>query len=142
MKKVISAIVAIALCLPLMAFLGKTNNVVRTTGPSDKFSDAEIKSAMNRVIDKFMLDYIGCELTDLWYDEERSNQEVNSYLEYGRGTINNVKAENVIVLYSNFNIGENGPEMGFDPNSTCSGWSWVLIRDDKYSEWRVDDWGY
>jgi len=133
-EKVASFITVIILCLLFMACLGKTDNVVRNIGTSDKFSTEEINAAMNRVTDKFAFAFKGCEMTDLWYDEEMSDEAAACYLEYGKGSLNNVKAENVIVLFSNFNVGENGAELGFRPNSTCSDWCWILIRADKHYE--------
>ena len=60
---------------------------------------------MDKVLTKFP-DFIDCELTELWYDEEKSNKEVNSYMTSGRGSTNGVDSKNVIVLHSNFNTGE------------------------------------
>lgn len=119
---------------------GKTNKVAVTIGGSEKFSEEEINDAVNCVKKKFK-DFNGCTLTKLWYDEKKSNVEVQAYMYYGRGYNNGIKAENVIVLFSNFNT---GPLCcgGFDQNSTYSDWNWTLIRDSKEGKWRVDDCGY
>ena len=76
------------------------------------------------------------------YDEEKSNYLVDSYLEYGRGSTNGVKAENVIVLLSNFDVDDSGDNYVLTPNSTYSDYSWTLIRDSKSSAWRIDESGY
>lgn len=60
----------------------------------------------------------------------------------GKGSENGVKAENVIVLLSNFDVDSSGGDGSFEPNSTQSKWNWILIRDSKTDHWRVDDWGY
>ncbi len=136
------------LCLILMIFslvackqAGKTNKVVISTSESAKFSKMEVNAAINCVKKKFK-DFEGCNLTKLWYDEERSNSIIEGYLSNGKGSVNNVKAENVIVLLSNFDVDSSGGDGGFNPNSAYSNWNWILIRDSKTDNWRVDDWGY
>ncbi|WP_042274580.1 DUF4829 domain-containing protein [[Clostridium] dakarense] len=143
MKKVISffSIILIVFSLVGCNQLGKTNDAKVTIGKSVKFSEKEIEDAIECVKDKFK-SFQGCDLTDLWYDEDRSNTLVDDYLKYGLGSENGSTAENVIVLMSNFNVGSSGGDGSFEPNSTYSDWQWVLVRDSKTSKWKVDDWGY
>jgi len=110
-------------------------------GPSEKFSESEISSAMECVMLKFR-DFKGCTLTKLYYDEEKSNKQIDSYTNYGRGFSNGVGKDNVIVLYSEFTVDSSGGDGSFNPNSTYKDWMWILIRDGKDGTWRVDDWGY
>lgn len=119
---------------------GKADDVKVTIGESVDFSKDEIQKAVNAVTHKFR-DFEDCELLSLWYDEQESDDEVQAYLLSGRGSVNGAKAENVIVLFSDFYAGENA-EGGFNPDSDYEGWNWILIRDSKTSDWRVDDWGY
>lgn len=109
---------------------------------SDKFSEAEISDAMYSVMDKFDNAFKGCELTKLWYDEEISNAQVESYMTSGRGSFNGINKNNVIVLLSEFNVDSSGGDGSLNPNSTYNNWMWILIRDSDKGEWRVDDWGY
>jgi len=143
MKRVLSIICLILICFTLVACSreGKSDEVIITIGESDQFSEKETNEAIESIKEKFK-DFEGCELTDLWYDEEKSNSFIEGYMESGHGSINGVSAENVIVLLSNFDVDSSGAEGGFDPNSTYSNWNWILIRDSKTSEWQVDDWGY
>jgi Domain of unknown function (DUF4829) len=120
---------------------GKTNKAVVTVGESTKFSKEEINEAIDCVKIKFK-DFKGCNLTALWYDEEKSNPFIVGYLENGKGSVNGAKAENVIVLLSNFDVDSSGASQGFNPNSSYSSWNWVLIRNNKDDKWRADDWGY
>jgi hypothetical protein len=120
---------------------GKTNKVSIDIEKSDKFSIKEIHRALDCVKNKFE-DFKGCNLTKLWYDEDRSNKSIELYLKNGKGLVNGSKAENVIVLFSNFDVGSSGVNQGFNPNSTYSDWNWILIRDNTMGNWRVDDWGY
>ena len=143
MKKVI-----FFLCIILVAFslwacrqAGKTNNTVESIGKHDKFSNEEIKDAMKRVKKKFK-DFKGCDLTQLWYDEEKSKGFIEGYLKNGKGAASGVKSENVIVLFSDFDVDSSGGDGSLNPNSTYSNWNWILIRDNKAGNWKVDDWGY
>ena len=136
------------LCLILLFFsltacnkAGNTRNIVVSNVKSDKFSKKEINDATNCVKVKFK-DFYGCTLTKLWYDEEHSNKFIDEYMTYGRGSVNGVKTENVIVLLSSFKVDSSGGDGSFYPNSTCSNWNWILIRDSKTGDWRVDDCGY
>lgn len=107
---------------------------------STKFSEKEIAKAIDTVKNNF--DFKGCTLTKVWYDEEKSNYFTMGYLGTGKGSVNGVKAENVIVLLSNFDVDSLGGDGSFEPNSTYNEWQWVLIRDSKTSDWKIDTWGY
>ncbi|MHC1683059.1 MAG: DUF4829 domain-containing protein [Clostridiaceae bacterium] len=121
--------------------VGKTDNVEVSIGNSDKFSENEINDAVNCVKESFK-SYKGCTLTKLWYDEEKSNQEIESYMKYGRGSVNGVKPENVIILLSNFDVDSSGGDGSLNPNSTYGDYNWILIRDSETGKWKVDDRGY
>ena len=111
---------------------GKTDNVRIGQIDSSKFSSDEIDAAMNCVIDKFKADFSGCELTDLWYDEEFSNTRIaESY-----------DIDNTIVILSNFNVDSNGASLGLNPDSTYTDWMWILTRDSEKDQWTAKDWGY
>lgn len=144
MRKIILFTCLLLLIFTLVACIqgGDTKNVSTNIGESNKFSEVEISDAISSVKEKFKKDFQGCTLTDLWYDEEFSNRFVEGYLKGGRGSLNNVKRENVIVLSSNFDVDSSGGDGSLEPNSTYTSWSWVLIRDSKTDKWRVDDWGY
>ncbi len=120
---------------------GKTNHAVIDTRDSSQFTQKEIRQAADTVLRKFP-DFIDCDLTELWYDEEKSNRTIESYMTSGKGSRNNVRKENVIVLFSNFNTGRLSGEDGFSPNSRYENWNWILIRENADSQWKIDDWGY
>lgn len=120
---------------------GATDNVTVRIVESTKFTQEEIQQAIDAVIKKFP-DFVDCELTELWYDEAKSDREVEGYMSGGKGSVNGVKKENVLVLFSNFNTGVQSGEDGLNANSRYSNWNWILIRDDANSPWQVDDWGY
>ena len=143
--KSLCLILLIVICLALSACAqtgGITDNVEVTIGASDRFRNAEIESAVDRVIRKFAAEFAGCELLQLWYDEDQSNLAIDSYIQGGRGSINGVERGNVIVLHSNFSVDASGGDGSFSPNETYYNWSWILIRDSANGIWRIDDWGY
>ena len=108
-------------------------------GDSVKFSEKEISEAIELVKNDFV--FSASILTKIWYNEEESDKFSKLYLESGKGSVNGVKPENVIVLLSNFDVGDsNGGSL--NPNSTYENWQWVLIRDNKTSDWEIDDMGY
>lgn len=118
-----------------------TSNVEVNIGESVKFGEEEINDAINCVKKKFK-DFEGCNLTKLWYDEEKSNNFIEGYLKNGKGSVNDIKAENVIVLLSDFYVDSSGGDGSLNPNSTYSNWNWILIKNSKTGNWEVDDWGY
>lgn len=105
-----------------------------------KFSKEEIAEAIKAVEDNF--NFPASTLTKVWYDEEKAETMRKSYLENGRGSVNGVKAENVIVLLSNFEVDDSGDNPVLNPDSTYENYQWILIRDSKESDWKIDDWGY
>lgn len=143
MKKIVSLICLMLVMFSLVACkqVGKTNSISVNIEKSNKFSEEEINNAVSCVKKKFK-DFKGCTLTNLWYDEEKSNDFIKGYLSNGKGSVNGVKPENVIVLLSNFDVDSSGGDGSLNPNSTYSNWNWILIRDSKTGNWRCDDWGY
>ena len=120
---------------------GKVSNTEISIQSTDKFSTAEINDAMNSVMDKFV-EFTGCDLKKLQYDETRSDKIIESYMKTGKGSINDVSKENVIALISEFYVDSTGLDHGFNPNYTYEDWLWILIRDGKSDKWKIDGWGY
>ena len=121
-KRIIFILCSIIAAFFLVSFFqgGKTNNVVVSVEPSSKFTEEEINAAINIVKKKFKK-FDGCELTQLWYSENSSNEVIEDYLKYGSGSENGVKGENIIVLLSNFQVDSSGGDGSLEPNSTQTG---------------------
>jgi hypothetical protein len=64
------------------------------------------------------------------------------YIQNGRGKINGTKLKNVIVFKVKFNVkypkGVSGPFNEGDYED----WNMILVREDDYSPWLIDDQGY
>ncbi|WP_243128337.1 DUF4829 domain-containing protein [Clostridium chromiireducens] len=143
MRKVVSFLCLILVVVSFVVYkqVGKTDNVVVSIGATDKFSENELNDAVN-CVEKSFKSYKGCTLTKLWYDEKKSDQFIEGYLKNGRGSVNGVKPENVIVLLSNFDVDPSGGDGSLNPNSTYDNYNWILIRGSKMDNWKVDDRGY
>ena len=141
--KIISSIFLLLLVYFIVASTqgGKTDNVVVTIEESDQFTEEELNEAIKAVKKKFR-GFDGCEMTDLWYSEKDSIKTIEGYLNSGGGSANGIKKENVVVLFSNFNVDSSGIKNGFNPNSTYTNWNWILVRNSITNNWRVVDWGY
>ncbi|MDU2121760.1 MAG: DUF4829 domain-containing protein [Clostridium celatum] len=137
----------ISVCCILSVFLlvacnkgNISNEISIEISESTKFSKEEIESAIQCVKSNFS--FPAATLTKIWYDEEESNYLVDGYLENGRGLTNGVKAENIIILLSNFDVDGSGDNPVLNPNTTYSDYQWVLIRDSKNNDWKIDSFGY
>lgn len=65
-----------------------------------------------------------------------------SYITNGRGSVNGIKKENVIVFKVSFNVEYPKGMTGSFNEGEYKNWSVILIRDDKESPWLIDDQGY
>ena len=102
----------------LMLFLcacgGKVDDAELTIGTSFLYSEKEIRSAMDVVMDQFERGFESCKLLTLSYDEESSVKEADHWAEQ-------YEADEAIVLESSFYvIGSKNPTL--NPNSTYRGW--------------------
>lgn len=140
MKKMLVVFSIILITFSLVA-CGKTSNVKVSIEKSESFSEEEINDAVETVKTHFR-GFSGCTLTDIWYDESDSTKLVDDYLKYGAGLENNASIENSIGLKSNFDVGSSGGDGSLEPNSTYTDWTWVLIRNNKNSNWKVQESGY
>lgn len=142
MKKIV---IYLSMILMIFSLVGcnqnnKPTNIKVDIGESTKFSKEEIDNAVDCL--KRSFDFEACTLTKIYYNEEISNTAVEDYLQFGNGSVNKVKAENVIVLLSDFDVDNSGDNPVLNPGETYTNYNWILIRDDKNSNWKVDDWGF
>ena len=142
MKKIV---IYLSMILMIFSLVGcnqnnKSTNIKLDIGESTKFSKEEIDNAVDCL--KRSFDFEACTLTKIYYHEEISNSAVEDYLQFGNGSVNKVKAENVIVLLSDFDVDNSGDNPVLNPGETYTNYNWILIRDDKNSDWKVDDCGF
>ena len=140
-----SIIKYLTIVLVMFLFVGcstdtKTNNIKLQIGESSKFSKQEINKAVDCLTQNF--DFPASTLTKISYDETKSNKAVDDYLKFGKGSENKSKPENIIVLLSDFDVDNSGDNPVLNPGETYVDYQWILIRDNKNSNWKIDDWGY
>lgn len=132
--------VILALFLVSCNIKESNDNIIINVGDSTKFTKEEIDKAMICV--KYKFNISSATLTQLSYNEEKSNDFVENYLHYGKGSVNGVKSKNVIVILSNFSVDNSGNNPVLTPNSFYKDYSWILLRDNKNADWYIDDCGY
>lgn len=104
------------------------------------FTEEEIRSGMSLIEENFS--FPGATLKKLWYEEDKTTKLRNSYMNYGRGKINGISPENVLVILSEFITADTDENPVLNPNSTYTDYQWILIRSRKGDPWRIDDQGY
>ena len=128
---------SIFLLLPMIFSLsagGSVKDVKTHEVPSELYSQADIDSAIEVIKGEFPTDWKGCTLTEIYYagdDESKAHQE----------WADRHNAEEVIVLLSSFDVDSSGGDGSFNPDSTYSGWAWILVRSGK-GPWMHVDHGY
>lgn len=134
------SIILITLLLVGCGINSENTNPAIDIGESTKFSEEEINKALDCLKENF--NFEACTLTKIYYDENKSNTAVDNYLQFGKGCENKVDPKNVIVLLSDFDVDNSGDNPVLNPGETYTDYNFILIREDKNSNWKVDDWGF
>lgn len=139
MKKILLTLLSLLIIFNLSACnKAEESKIERNIGKSEKFSTEEINKGMVAVEQYFKLK--DAEITKIYYDEEKANEDVETYMTYGNGSQNDINPDNVLIIYTDFTVSS-------DANETIDAGDykaqkWILIREDKNSDWKVDDYGY
>ena len=133
MKRTVSLFIAFALCLVLCA-CGDVSQVERVYVDSEIFSQEDINSAEDVVIDEFKSGWNGCSLKKLYYAGDSWAKE----FEYWKKRYN---ADEAIVLLSTFDVDSSGGDGSLNPNSTYEDFNWILVRSNG-GKWEHKDHGY
>ncbi|HGG0417992.1 DUF4829 domain-containing protein [Clostridium botulinum] len=72
--------------------------------------------------------------------EEKDPKQKEAYMKYGRGTINGVKEDNVIIYKVNYKVKYKKDEIEPQDRGSYEIW-FTLIRNDKNLPWLIDDMG-
>jgi hypothetical protein len=118
----------------------RLSEITIEAGRSIKFSEEEVTEAINLVQTEF--NFPSAKLTKLTYDEEKSERLIKGYMQNGKGSVNGVDPNNVIILLSEFHVDGSGKNPVLNPNSTYTDYQWILIRQSENSNWIIDDQGY
>ena len=134
MKKVLSSVLLSVFVLSLVSCNDNSENVKITDFKSEIYSDAEIESAIDIIVDYFNIFFEGCTLTEITY---LGDDNLDDWQEFAERN----SADDVIVLVSSFDVDSSGGDGSLNPNSTYTDWKWILVRTDG-GEWRHVDHGY
>ena len=138
MKRGFRILFAIMILFSLTGCKGKADgDITIDKGDSAKFSDEEIDSAIKVVKDNFS--FPGSELKAVRYDEAKSEDVIKDFMEYGKGKGADIDPNNIIVLFSEFDVSGKNPVLS---KGVYKDYSWILVRSDKDREWEIEDQGY
>ena len=138
MKRCFRIILVIIFLFSLTACKGKADgDITIDKGDYSKFSEDEINSAIKVVKDNFS--FPGSELKAVSYDEAKSEDAIKDFMEYGKGKGTYIDPNNVIVLFSEFDVTGINPVLS---KGEYKDYSWILVRKDKDREWKIEDQGY
>lgn len=136
MKRSISIFLALLILLSLTACKEGGNDKGTSAKPT-KFNEEEIESAIKVVKDNFS--FPGSELKRVRYEESKSEEAIKGFMENGKGKDTDIDPQNVIVIFTDFDITGENPVLS---KGEYKNYSWTLVRADKDSEWVIEDQGY
>lgn len=99
-------------------------------------TETEVNKAPNVVFGFENLKYI--KLISMWEDTNPKQKE--AYMKYGRGSVNGVKEENVIIYKVKYDVKYKKDGIGPQDSGIYIKW-FTIIRKDKNSPWLIDDIG-
>lgn len=134
MKHTLLPIMLILLSLLAGCTKGDVKNVEFIIEESARYTEAEIRDAMDVAIAHFKAEFEGCTLLTMEYAEEKAINAGEAWAEtYG--------GEEGIVLLSSFQVDDKGGDGSFNPGDTYRNWQWVLVRSEG-GAWELKTWGY
>ena len=125
---------ALLCVMSLVGCGGNAKNVKITEYTSEKYSNDEIKDAIDVAIDYFTKEFEGCTLTEITYLGDDENDDWQEFADRNN-------AADVIVLVSSFDVDASGGDGSLNPNCTYTNWKWILVRTDG-GKWKHVDHGY
>ena len=144
MKKIfigIIVIIAIWIGILIIGYLryhsfedGDVSNVEIIPMESEIYSNEEINSAINVILERFKENYNGCSLLEIEYIGDEKNDE---YIDWAE---RNNKSE-VIVFISDFKVAPNAGDGILNSDSEYKGYRWILVRNEN-ENWTYADCGY
>ena len=127
-------------CLALLLLLiltgcgGNVSQVEVQEVPSQIYSEVEIDAAVDTAIRYFRQHFSGCTLTQIAYAGDEKAAAMEEWAE-------RAQAEAAIILVSSFDVDASGGDGSLNPNSTYTGWQWILVRSAN-GTWEHRDHGY
>ena len=124
MKRTIFYIITVLFVIALLltgcdntSHKGDTSHVVITLTENSRYSEEDLKSATECIKNEFS-GYTDCTLLELEYNND---------------------TENGVVFFGEFETGKHSYSEGFESNTTYSGWSWELEKNN--DGWKIVNYG-
>lgn len=134
MKKIAYAAICLIMMFVLCSCGGNVKNAKTHEVESEIYTADEIDSAIDVIKREFVKEWSGCTLKEIYYAGDGA---LENYRERADGN----DADEVIVLLSSFDVDRTGGDGSLNPNSTYSGWNWILTRK-AGGKWKHIDHGY
>ena len=135
MKKYIAILCALVCLLSLAACGGgDVSEVGIRDFESEIYTHKEIQSAIDVTLRYFKRNFDGCKLREITYAGDEKTIANEEWAERHN-------ADDVIVLISTFDVDSSGGDGSLNPDSTYTGWMWILVRDG-LGGWKHVDHGY
>lgn len=125
---------ALLLVLILTGCGGNVSQVEIQEVPSQIYSEAEIDAAVDTAIRYFRQHFSGCTLTQIAYAGDEKAAAMEEWADQAQ-------VEAAIILVSSFDVDASGGDGSLNPNSTYTGWQWILVRSAN-GTWEHRDHGY
>lgn len=113
---------------------GNVSQATVTLGESEEFSQADLQSAADAVLERFR-GFEGCILMRLGFDEGFSRRQLSL------ASPPLPEGEDAVVFTSEFRVDSTGHNNGLVPNSIYSDWTWTVTRADPSAPWVVTNYG-
>ena len=137
MKKLLSLSLLCFLALVLCACGGKSDGLTIVPAESSLYTQEDISAAISTAVAYFNKEFKGCTLTEIGY---AGDEMTKMHIGYA-GWQERYDADEMIVLLSSFDVDSSGGDGSLNPNSTYTGWNWILVRNSG-GPWRHVDHGY
>lgn len=133
-KEIIFLVITIIIISSLTACGGSVKDLKIKKVESELYTNEEIDSAIEIIVQEFKKDWKGCTLKEIYYAGDETSKNYQDWADR-----NNV--DEAIVLLSSFDVDESGGDGSLNPNDTYDNWMWILVRNDN-GKWKHVDHGY
>lgn len=134
MRRHLACVLAIACIASFAGCGGDVSDVKVVEYQSETYTEKDIETAIEVVKDYFKEEFKGCTLTEITYAGDEKSAD---YVEWAE----RINRDEVIVLTSSFEVDSSGGDGSLNPDSTYTGWMWILARNSG-GNWQHVDHGY
>lgn len=134
MKKAICLMFCFLLVFSLTACGGNVKDAKTHYVESELYTQDDITAAIETIKKDFKSGWGGCTLTEIYYGGDELSSAHRDFADRNG-------ADEALVLISSFDVDSSGGDGSLEPNSTCKGWLWILVRTEG-GKWKHVDHGY